>query len=93
MYGQAQPWERAGIDYGLWLEVLRYATKRHVEAANLASSFFEKGGKIDLREVQDVIAKDHEWTLRYRAVFLGDKAEIERLENELKPTVEAPQAT
>jgi 2-phospho-L-lactate transferase/gluconeogenesis factor (CofD/UPF0052 family) len=74
-------WERAGVSRDRWLQAMRTALKRHVEAANRRAAFYENAGDvIPMSDEEDRLRLDDEEAEQiWHDASAGDRAAIENL--------------
>lgn len=75
------PWDRAGVTRDEWLQAIRRALKRHVDAANRRGAFYDNAGEtIEMSEEEDRLrVEDEEAAAAWRAALGGDPAVVEKL--------------
>jgi hypothetical protein len=74
-------WERARVPRERWLQAVRTALKRHVEAANRRGAFYDNAGEtIQMSEEEDRLrVNDEEAERVWRDAMAGDRAVIAKL--------------
>jgi hypothetical protein len=83
-WGQAHPWELAGMTQPEWMKVLRYSIHRWVKAANAMVEYFDGKEAAGVDRARALMAVHRAAEDDHNLVMAGDSATCAKLGNALK---------